>query len=74
MNEADHALYSAINDRITDLQKSYRTLNDCHRELEKEFVELKTTVKTVVSIVKFFVTPGIALILVAEVLSLTGVV
>ena len=66
-------LYEAINDRITDLHKSYRTLNDNHQNLEIGFIKLETEVKTVVKIVTWFVSPALAFMIIVELLKLSGV-
>ena len=50
-------LYEAMNDRIADLSKSYRILND-HSHLQAvDIAKLDTKIDTAVSIVKWFISP-----------------
>jgi len=35
-----------INERITELQHSYKTLNDYHHNLEVDFTEMRTELRT----------------------------
>jgi len=44
-------------DRLTELVDSYRVLNDNHTDLAKQFVELRTEVKTTMSLVRWLLSP-----------------
>ena len=50
-------LYGAMNDRITDLTKSYRVLNDHSHAQAVDLAKLNTKLDTTVSIVKWFISP-----------------
>lgn len=64
-------------ERLTDLAKSYRILNDNHTRLELEFVKLQTEIHTVIKIVKWLV-PGSAIlsgiVLIVKLLELMGMI
>ena len=62
-----------MNDRITDLQKSYRVLNDHSQTQEIEIVKINTKLDTIADIIKFFITPGVALLVIVQVARLAGV-
>lgn len=66
-------LIEVTNERLTDLQKSYRVLNECHHSLEMEFSVLKAQITLICQVIKFFISPAVALLLVAEIASLAGV-
>jgi len=67
-------LYEAMNDRITDLAKSYRVLNEHHQNIEVKIVRLETRIETVVSIVKWFISPIALISLVLQILRICGVI
>ena len=69
-----YKILEVMGDRMTDLQKSYRVLNDAHVELRVEVIEMKTKLTTVYQILTFFVSPTMALILLAEFLRIVGVI
>lgn len=69
-----YKLIEVTNERLTDLQKSYRVLNDCHNDLKLEFTVMKTKMETIAYLVKFFVSPSLALLILAEVFRIAGVV
>ena len=57
MNDDYLKLYEAMNDRITDLTKSYRILNDHSHTQAVDLAKLNTKLDTTVSIVKWFISP-----------------
>jgi hypothetical protein len=57
LSEDVYKVIEVMSDRITDLAKSYRVLNDSHTRLELEFVELRAQVGTSIAIVKWFLSP-----------------
>jgi hypothetical protein len=67
-------LIAYTNDRITDLQKSYQVLNDCHHILELKYTRLDTRLETVVKLVQFFIAPGTAALIMIELLKIGGVI
>ena len=72
-DEGIYRLLEAMGDRVTDLSKSYRVLNDNHTTLHLEVVELKAQLKTTVSIAKWlFGISGLSLLL--RILEIVGVV
>jgi len=74
MNEEEYRLFQALNDRVTDLAKSYRVLNDSHTELRLEFVEMKSKAEMAVAIVKWVLSPITGLTLLLRILELLGVI
>ena len=72
-SEDIYKIVEMMNDRITDLQKSYRVLNDHSQTQEIEIVKINTKLDTIASIIKFFITPGVALLVVVQVARLAGV-
>jgi len=74
MNAEEYKLYESMRDRITDLAKSYRVLNDNHSRLELEFVEFKAMVNTSITILKYFVSPAVAFTLLIQLGKLVGVI
>jgi len=69
-----YRLIEVTNDRLTDLQKNYRVLNDNHHNLELRFTEMRARLETIVQIIKFFISPAVALLVLAELLTLVGVI
>ena len=53
-----YKVIEVMGERITDLAKSYRVLNDSHHRLELELVEFRTEIETVTKIVKWLLTPS----------------
>ena len=53
MDDDVYRLIEVLNDRLTDLSKAYRVLNENHKELEVGFAELRSKVDTAVAIVKW---------------------
>ena len=74
MSEETYRLLEAMGDRITDLAKSYRVLNDNHTQLQLEFVEMRTRVETAVSLVKWVLFPISGLTLLLRILEIVGVI
>ena len=67
-------LLDYTNERITQLQKSYGVLNDCHHELELKYTRMETQLSTLFTIVKFFISPGVALMILIDLLKLGKVI
>jgi hypothetical protein len=67
-------LIAYTNDRITDLQKNYQVLNDCHHILELKYTRLDTRLETVIKLVQFFIAPGTAALIMIELLKIGGVI
>ena len=67
-------LLEYTNERITELKQSYLVLNECHHTLEIKFTKLETTLSTLVKLVKFFIAPGTALLVLLELLKAAGIV
>ena len=67
-------LYEAINDRITELHKSYRILNDSHHKLERDVTEIKTKISTASSIVKWILSPIAFISLLIQILRIVKVI
>lgn len=67
-------LLDYTNERLTLLQKNFQILNDCHHELELKYTRMETQLGTVVQIVKWFVSPGMALMIILELLKLGKVI
>ena len=84
MSEDDrdiHKLLEYTNERITDLQgdtkdlrKSYNVLNDHHHTLELNVNTLTTQVTTAIQILKFFISPGVAVLIIVDLLSMGGII
>ena len=77
MSDGEGDIYKLIeitNERLTDLQKNYRVLNENHHNLELSFTEVRAQLETVAQIVKFFISPAVALLMLAELLKLTGII
>ena len=71
MSEDGADIYKLIeftNDRLSDLQKSYAVLNEHHHILELDFNIVKTRLDTCIQILKFFVSPGVALLILVDLL------
>ena len=66
-------LLEVTNQRLTDLQKSYRILNDHSQSQEIEIVKLNTKLDTTVSIVKWFISPIAAVNLAIQLLRIWNV-
>jgi len=69
MDDDVYRLIESLSDRVTDLSKSYRVLNEAHMETQSRLhtielgqTELKTRIDTAISIVKWVLSP-ISLIL-----------
>ena len=60
-----------MNDRMADLQKSYLVLNECHRTLDKEVAVLNARIETVSGIIKFFISPGMALLIIVKIIEIS---
>lgn len=74
MNQEEYRLLEAMGDRVTDLAKSYRVLNDNHTRLQLEFVEMRTRLDTAVAIVKWVLAPISGLTLLLSIGELLGVI
>ena len=61
-------LIAFTNGRISELQRNYQVLNDCHHELEIKYTKLNTRLDTLVKLVQFFITPGMATLILIELL------
>jgi hypothetical protein len=68
------SLYGAMNDRITDLSKSYRVLNDHSQATMVRIVKLETKIDTTISIVKWFISPIAFVSLVLQILRIWNVI
>lgn len=73
MNEEEYRLFKALNERVTDLAKSYRVLNENHSSLELQFVEFRAQITIVVAIAKWLI-PISGLTLLLRILEVIGVV
>lgn len=76
MNDDDYKVIKLISDRIDDLAESYRVLNESHINLELQFVELRTQLQTMVSLIKWLVTPSMvfsAIVFIVKLLELAKV-
>ena len=69
-----HTLINYTNDRITDLQRNFQVLNDCHHVLELKYTKLETRLDTLVKLVQFFVAPGTAIMILIELLKMGKVI
>ena len=77
MSEEDgniRRLLEYTNERITDLQDSYRVLNDHHHNLEINVNTLQIRIDTSIQILKFFISPGVALLILVDLLRLAGLI
>ena len=77
MSEDDgnvHKLLEYTNERITDLQESYKVLNDHHHNLELDVNTLSTQLHTAIQILKFFISPGVAILIIVEGLRMGGII
>ena len=77
MSEDDgnvHKLLEYTNERITDLQESYKVLNDHHHNLELDVNTLSTQLHTAIQILKFFISPGVALLIIVDLLRMGGII
>jgi len=74
MNEEEYRLFQTLNERVTDLSKSYRVLNDNHAQLRLEFVEFKSKADMAIAIMKWFISPITGLTLLLRILELMGVI
>lgn len=69
-----YKLIEITNERLTDLQRSYLILNDNHHTLQLSFVEVKTKLETIYWIMKFFISPTLALLLLTEICKIGGII
>ncbi len=69
-----HKLLEYTNDRITELQDSYKVLNEHHHDLELDVNTLTTRVDTSIQILKFFVSPGVAVLIIVDLLRMAGII
>lgn len=77
MSDEGRDIYKLIeitNERLTDLQRSYLVLNDNHHTLQLSFVEVKTKLETIYWIIKFFISPTLALLVLAELCKIGGII
>jgi len=74
MNEEEYRLFQAMSDRVTDLAKSYRVLNENHTQLQLDFVEFKSKADMAIAIMKWFISPITGLTLLLRILELLGVI
>ena len=75
MSEEDGNIYKLLeytNERITDLQGNYRVLNDHHQTLEINVNTLSTQLHTAIQILKFFISPGVAVLILVDLLRMGG--
>ncbi len=73
MSDEIYKVIEIMNDRITDLQLSYRVLNDNHRTLEVGFTEMRAQFDTIGAIVKFFISPSLAFLILVQLARFAGV-
>lgn len=73
MDDDYFKLYEAMNERITDLSKSYRVLNDHSQSHKVEIAKINTKLDTTASIVKWLVSPVALASLFLQVLRIWGV-
>lgn len=76
-----YKLLEYTNDRITeiqedskDLRKSYGILNDHHHSLEINVNTLSTQLHTAIQILKFFISPGVAVLIIVDLLRMCGII
>ena len=67
-------LYEAMSDRITDLYKCYRVLNDAHSKTAISLAKLESQVGTTSSIVKWLISPVALVSLLIQVLRIFKVI
>lgn len=72
--EGIYRLIDVMGDRVTDLAKSYRVLNEHHGTLQLEVTELRAQIKTVIAIVAWILAPISGLTLLLRIVELLGVV
>ena len=72
MSEEIYKVIELMNDRITDLQLSYRVLNDSHRNLEVGFTEMRAQFNTIGALTKFFISPSIAFLILVQLARFAG--
>lgn len=66
-------LYEAMSDRITDLSKSYRVLNDHSQSHRVEIAKINAKLDTTASIVKWLISPVALISLFLQVLRIWNV-
>ena len=69
-----YKLLDVMNDRLTDLQKNYGVLNESHHKLEMEFTTMKARIDTTCDIVKFFVSPSLAFLILVQLATMCGII
>jgi len=76
MGERDFLLelLETTNQRLTDLSKSYRILNDSHTNLEMRMTRIETRFDTTISILKWLISPAAVVGLVLQVLQIWNVI
>ena len=77
MSEERGELYKLLeytNDRISELQGNYKVLNDHHQGLEITVNTLETRLDTAISLLKFFISPGVALLILVDLLRMAGII
>ena len=84
MSEEDgniHKLIEYTNERLTDIQednkdlrKSYGVLNEHHHTLELNVNTLTTRLDTAIQILKFFISPGVAVLIIVDLLRMGGLI
>ena len=75
MSDQDvYRVLQVMNDRMTDIQKSYLVLNDNHHVLAMKQLKLETKLETIWTLLKFCITPGVIFTLFFEILRMAGVV
>lgn len=84
MSEEGDNIYKLLeytNERITDVQndtkelrESYKVLNDHHHTLEIDVNTLSTQLKTAIQILTFFISPGVAILIIVDLLRMGGVI
>ena len=76
MSERDYLLelLETTNQRLTDLSKSYRVLNDNHQSLEIKMTRLESRIDTTAAIVKWLISPAAVLGFLLQLLQVCGVI
>jgi len=69
-----YRVLQVMNDRMTDIQKSYLVLNDNHHVLAMKQLKLETKLETIWTLLKFCITPSVIFTLFFEILRMAGVV
>ena len=69
-----YKLLEYTNDRISELQENYKVLNDHHQNLEINVNTLQTRLDTAISLLKFFISPGVALLILVDLLRMAGMI